>query len=206
LEVGGREVGGREVGGREAEPGGRLDTAIDRTVREMLDVEPRADLRARVIARIEEPGASASLVASAFRRKAWLAIPLAAAAVLILAVTLSRRSEPPVQPTRLASADQNLPVDTQPQVPAPATPRTVTRAVSIPPNRPGNGRSGTIVAALLAGPDNATTDIEPLKTITPIQLAPIGERSIAPEAIAVRPLNPITDVQVAPLTPPDRRN
>jgi len=63
-----------------------------------------------------------------------------------------------------------------------------------------------VLAASLNEPNNATTDIEPLKTIAPIQVAPIDESSIAPAAIAVRPLNTITDVQVAPLTPPDRRN
>jgi hypothetical protein len=58
----------------------KLDFEIDRTVREMLDVEPPAGLRDRVIERISEvPGASAfpnrvasafpKLVASAFRRK-----------------------------------------------------------------------------------------------------------------------------------------
>ena len=41
-----------------------LDREIDRAVREMLDVEPPAGLRARVMQRIEERH-----VASAFRRK-----------------------------------------------------------------------------------------------------------------------------------------
>jgi len=46
----------------EARDQDRLDAAIDRTVRQMLDVEPPAGLRRRVIERISAP------VASAFRR------------------------------------------------------------------------------------------------------------------------------------------
>src|SRR5438094_6243672 len=105
------EIGGRgsEVGGRSSELGGRgsgiglpaearsakvgdrdLDTAIDRAVREMLDVEPAADLRGRVVARIDGLsadalstnslasafGLSANPVVSAFRRKiVWIAAP-----------------------------------------------------------------------------------------------------------------------------------
>src|SRR5947209_671136 len=82
----------------------RLDVAIDRTVREMLDVEPQADLRARVITRID--ALSPDRVASAFlgaealakaaRRKiVWVAAPLAAAAVIILVVLAPWRQPAP---------------------------------------------------------------------------------------------------------------
>lgn len=54
--------------------------------------------------------------------------------------------------------------------------------------------------------ENATTAIAPLKTITPIEVAPVSDHVIAPAEIAVRPLTAMTDVVVAPLTPLERRN
>src|SRR5205814_1502057 len=121
---------------------------------------------------------------------------------------LSRRAGPPAQPPRLAQASPiaSTPTVAPQRAGAPDAPR-VARVQHAPAavHRAAAARRDTVVAAALigTGPDNATTDIEPLKTITPIQVAPIGERTIAPESVAVRPLNPITDVQVAPLTPPD---
>ena len=79
----------------------RLDVAIDRAVREMLDVEPPAGLRGRVLDRIS------NVLASAFRRKAWLLAPIAAAAVIVLAVMLPWRGAP-----RIANPSQG-------QAPAP---------------------------------------------------------------------------------------
>ena len=90
----------------------QIDDAIDRAVREMLDVEPPADLRARVIDRIEARPASVfhpARVASAFRRKIWISAPLAAAAVLVLAVWGPWRQAPvvkvPATPPSVAKAE-----------------------------------------------------------------------------------------------------
>src|SRR5579859_3838065 len=77
-----------------------LNEAIDRAVREMLDVEPPANLRARVIARIDDrPAAGFELPASRFRRFGVLRVGLVitAAAALVLMVLLVRRAEPPAQ-------------------------------------------------------------------------------------------------------------
>ena len=80
-----------------------------------------------------------------------------------------------------------------------ASPRSVTRG-SAP------RIAETVAAASFDPGENAATEIEPLKTIAPIQVAPVGQSSIALEDITVRPLNTITELQIAPLTPPDRRN
>jgi hypothetical protein len=186
-----------------------LDLAIDRAVREMLDIEPPVALRANVVARIDKERPSAF---------SWLryGVPLAAAAalVLVLAVMLARRSGPTVQPLTvqppagLHAADVRLP--------GPGT--------SLPQTRPASQMEQTLgasqhtrraaaftlavasVTGAVAGAADTTAGIEPLKTITPIEVAPIGQASIAPEPIAVRPLNPIAEVQIAPLNPPDRRD
>ncbi|SRR6266568_7231609 len=193
----------------EARDQDRLDAAIDRTVRQMLDVEPPAGLRGRVIERISAPVASAFRRKDLLGRKIWIALPTAALVLLfvwrpwramplappsgILVVRTSPPAGPPEAPSRNAAQDGQRVV----QRPARA---------GQPPPRPAPTNGATVLAASLNEPNNATTDIEPLKTIAPIQVAPIDESSIAPAAIAVRPLNTITDVQVAPLTPPDRRN
>ena len=63
-------------GSRKPEAGsGRLDAAIDRAVREMLDVEPPAGLRGRVLDRIESPRRGFGWL--------WVAGPLAAVSFVI---------------------------------------------------------------------------------------------------------------------------
>ena len=189
-----------------------LDKAIDRAVREMLDIEPPADLRERVIAELSAAGSR--LPASSFRLPA-LITALGAAAVVVLAVMLAARREPlPQAPVVAHATDRHLPADVAPAPPArrddsrparPATPRTpeppppvVVRTVQPAP--------GVIVAVDYWDDDGvATTTIAPLKTMAPIAVAPIAQDRIAPTDIAVRPLTRITELQIAPLTPPDRR-
>ena len=179
-----------------------LDTAIDGAVREMLDVEPRADLRARVTAELAAPRFNPA--ASAFR---WNRVVFAAAAALVFfAVFVARRGAPiaPQPPSFARGADQYLPADgprlaSNANVSAHQPPRRQPRAA-----RPADAPARDVVSA--ANEDSASVEIAPLKTIAPISIAPIAHDSIAPADIAMRPLNQITDVQIAPLTPPDRRN
>jgi len=193
--------------------GDRFDLAVDRAVREMLDVEPPAGMRARVLRRIES-GASE---APGFGRKGlWLALPMAAAAAIVLAVLLPRdSSEPgPMQPAQRATTARVEDPAAPTRVPAPATtprgpapvaaPRVATRSVSRGmSSRPA---PGIVAATVFASADNATTQIEPLTAIVPIEVAPVAQRAITQDEIAPRPLNPIADVLIAPLTPPERRN
>jgi len=208
---------GSRIGDRGSDA--RFDAAIDHAVREMLDVDQPAGFRARVARRIEG-GQSGSLVASAFRRKILLfGIPLAAAAILILAVVLPRTGQQPQQqPTNSARVE---PRPEAPRVTPPPSNIETARPVTserAPVARQGVASSRSVtqgsapriaetVAATSFDPgENATTQIEPLKTIAPIQVAPVDQSSIALEDITVRPLNPISELQIAPLTPPDRRN
>ncbi len=61
---------------------GRFDTAIDRAVRELMSVEPRGDLRGRVLDAIERPRRRFSWT--------WVLAPAAAVAILVIAVVLMR--------------------------------------------------------------------------------------------------------------------
>ena len=78
-----------------------FDREIDRAVRSMLDAEPPAALRARVLAAIRagEP------------RRAWMswAVPVAAAAVVILMVGVFTSSRQPNAPKILSGRDVPLP-------------------------------------------------------------------------------------------------
>ena len=88
-----------------------LDKAIDRAVREMLAAEPRADLRARVVARIDaRPASSFQLPVASWVRFGAL---VGAAAVLILFVTVARRSEPPARVPTIAGAREQRSVEPQ---------------------------------------------------------------------------------------------
>ena len=205
----------------------RFDDAVDRAVREMLDVEPRADLRARVMARIEEPhvasGFDASHVASAFRRKFWLiGAPIAAAAIIILAVVIARRDAagPALAPTAPPSIAQATPPPapvTSAQTSPDSTPRTVTpddrQWVVEPPREVQRVASATArdsrlaVAATVAEAQSGSSDgVEPLGEIAPISVAAISPRSISSPPIQISPLGAITELQVAPLTPPEGRH
>jgi len=182
-----------------------LDNAIDRVVREMLDVEPPADLRAKVIARIDErPASSFQVPAFSFQRLAAVG-GTAALVALVLGLALVRRAEPPAQPPAIAGAQapEPLPVAATPQppigVPAAPTPLAVTARTAV---------AQTPARVAYAAPADRTqaAAIDPLTAITPIGVAPIDRSSITPEPIGVRPLDRITEMQIAPLSPPDERD
>jgi hypothetical protein len=181
-----------------------FDEAIDGAVREMLAVEPRVDLRERVIAQL--PASGFRRPASGFRLpvSSWV-LGSMAAAIVVLAVFVARRSEP-VPTAVVARGDIHLPA---PPVAAPPAPARVQPAASSAPPAPTASPSvarapGIVAAASLSG-EAAGAAIAPLNSIAPISVASIAPSNIAPGDIAVRPLNPIAEVQIAPLTPPDRR-
>lgn len=193
--------------GRRKTADGRLNVAIDRAVLEMLDVEPPAGLRGRVLQQIDRTAS----VASAFRRKfAWFAIPIAAAAMLVLAVLIPWRHA-------AAPAARAVPTlatsDPRPIVRIPAPPAPAPGAASIPAPHaapfglaPASRRIEnrvTIEAAVAADEPSA---IDPLSPIAPITVGATRPSDIAPKEIAISPLAPIAELQVAPLSPPERRN
>ncbi len=180
----------------------------------MLDVEPPAGLRRRVLDRIElsaNPGASATdSVASAFRRKfGWIALPVAAAAVIVLALILPRTDRPAIDPATTVATGQPGPAST----PAPPAPRA---AVQPPPHtvtaqrvtRPSRVRH-PIRAAV--APDEAGADIVWIDALAPppsIAVAPIE----APPAPVVQSIDSIPvqipALEIRPISDPprERRN
>jgi len=103
----------KPLGTAQGEPFDKLDVAIDRAVRRMMAVEPRAGMRGRVLARLGEPKPSAV---------PRFAYAIAAAVVIVLAVVMwkpARPVESPDAPLVIASNPPSQPVTAAP--PAPVT-------------------------------------------------------------------------------------
>jgi hypothetical protein len=203
--------------GPRSEDGGGIDRAIDEAVRELLDVEPPAGFRSRVLRRIE--ARSLPPEGGSYKRFLWAALPMAAAAILILAVLLPRhggqpqQTPPPATTTVRVEPPPAATAPTSPSVTAPAAMHRRRPAVDHPTatatralQRPTHPVERMVTAAVFEPADNATTEITPLETITPIHVSQVSEHAIAPAAIAVRALNPMNELAIAPLTPPERRN
>ena len=179
----------------------------------MLDVEPPAGLRGRVIARIDNP----TSVASGFSRKIfWVGAPLAAAAAIVILALLIPREQTQHSPSAPVAVATVQPPSTRGTEPTPEAGsrkpeagsrelKAGSRALRKP--RPTQTRSADrIVAAATTSVDGATIEIEPLRRIVPIEFAPLTQDSIAPAPIEFRPLSTITEVPIAPLSLPERRH
>lgn len=181
-----------------------LDKAIDRAVRDMLDVEPPADLRGRVVDRIEQLPASGFRLPAAGWRFGVLAA--AAAVVVVLAVTLSQRAavvRPLTAPTVAITTQGTAPVRPAQASSLHAGPSPDARVIASVPERAA--RRDRMSATGTDIPQDRANDIAPLASITPIAIAPVTQESIAPADITIRPLTAVDELQIAPLTPPDRR-
>lgn len=87
-----------------------IDDAIDRAVRDIMHVEPRAGFRGRVLGRLEQPGRAAGPVWFTLPR---LAVAVAAAMVLAIGIAVLLRNNAPVAPA-------DAPVVAQKEAPPPA--------------------------------------------------------------------------------------
>lgn len=174
-------------------PEERLDAAIDLAVREMLDVEPRPDCRARVIDEIE-------------RRRhpfnwTWVMAPIAAAAVLILAVMLWR---PAATPERRQTSDIVLrppAVSHQPASTTTAAPPLVRVARTVDAQR-------RVTAAAFVPPEEPrpTIALEPLPPIDAISVEPVTLQAIDTQRIGPAPLMAIAEIEIEPVNPSGGRN
>ena len=177
-----------------------MDTAIDRAVRDLMDVDTDSAFRARVTARLHRPV-----------RRAWT-LRVAAGAVAMLAIVAAliwlrapqpatrtegtaARTERAVPSPTPGSADSNPKPAVAPSMTRSAKSTRQVAAPSIP--------RGTVVAAVAEMP---FTSIAPLGGIEPISVAPIAHTPITPSEIVVAPLSPIEEVQISPLEPRTARD
>jgi hypothetical protein len=186
-------------GRRKAEDGktAGLDGAIDRAVREMLDVEPPSGLRGRVVERIESPRHGIGWV--------WIVAPMAAA-MLMITIVLPRMGDREVPPSTAVAMDQHRPtVDIA--APAPAPERPAGAAVVHTVTRPARAQQRITAAAMSADAEFPGDPVEPLAGPAALVLdqlegppAPVVlTLQVAP--IQVRPL----EVNAIPDTPRERR-
>ena len=173
-----------------------IDTAIDRAVRDLMNVDTDAAFRARVTARLQRPA----------RR---LLLPRVAAAALtvaaVAAAVIWMRPSAPDAPASAPKTEARGPV-------AVAPPQTDTAGsnrgavlpttAALPPSRARTAAAaiprGAVVAAVADAP---ASTIAPLTSLDPIDVEPISQVSIAPSEIAVAPLTPISEMQISPLDP-----
>src|SRR4051812_31847908 len=106
-----------------------FDRAIDEAVRELLDAEQPAGFRSRVLRRIE--ARSLAPEGGSYKRFLWAALPIAAAAILILAVLLPRTTEQPQQTPRATTTARVEPPT------APTSPRLAPRTTTAQPTMVG---------------------------------------------------------------------
>lgn len=171
----------------------RLDDAIDRAVREMMNVDPRPGLSRRVLARLETP------------RTSWLTVPrLAAAAalvaIIVVALVLVTRTPAPV--SQQVAVTPRPPVVAPPSeepVPSPSTGRTPPIASIMPPRVRFELRQQPRAAEELP-PFVTSARVEPLASMIPIEVPPAGPRALELPEVVVAPLAAIEPVRVEPLS------
>lgn len=177
-----------------------LDTAIDRAVRDLMDVDTDGGFRARVAARLEQP-----------RRRvvtpALLALAGAAAAAVVAFAWTRTPVMTPAVPAPVAVAVAPSPAQTPVSVrrDPPAGAEAVRPRAPRPAGRPQPAAVETIprdlVVATVAGPSS----VPALTELEAIAVQPLVEHAIVPAAIDMAPLAPINELQVAPLEPPQRQ-
>lgn len=189
-----------------------FDAAIDRAVRELMDVEPRADLRGRIIARIERPRVLAGRVFRPGVRWTWVLAPVAAAALVVIAVVLMR----PATPTEVPRTGTDI-VLRAPETPAEAPPvarREEPRAPSparlaVPPARQAHAAAAIADDTIFrsARPDEGFAVVDALPAPPPIVVNTIAApASTQPADLDIAPLRvaPL-EVNALPDTPQERQ-
>ena len=183
----------------------QLDEAIDRAVREMMDVEPRGDLRARVLAELGGPPARVSL----WPRLAFGSMVLAAA-LLVFFLFAKRPADRAVEHS-VAGARPPAPV----AGPTAATRSPVPSTLGREPGLTSEGQRGTPARTPVfedrpvraASVDSAefmaadpTAPVDRLPAIEPIRISRLEDVPVSTSPIDIEPIT-IERIEIAPLTP-----
>jgi hypothetical protein len=187
-----------------------LDAAIDRAVRDMMSVEPRADLRRRVLSELVEKPARAAL---------WPRLAFGSAALALLIVVMfvltGRRAD--------RAGEQTI-VQPQPPASVPGNPRGAagpsTETAPKSAGRESRGADGwparTVARSRRPGAEDRRVQAASIDSIDLIAIEPLAPverlRPIAPIAITrldaplafASEITPITieRIEITPLTPP----
>ena len=193
----------------------RMDEAIDRAVRDIMNVEPRSDLRARVLAELDGPPTRLAF----WPRLAFGGVALALVAVLV-AILMPRPTERPdagrnadKQPSPTSSAPSPTPVpaphvsNPKPDAPSRGEIRQTTRPGIVVPDRPRVESDRLIQAASIDTLDVADTGGTAalrtpgaLQPIDPIQISSMGDIGTSTPTIVINPIA-VDQIDITPLTP-----
>jgi hypothetical protein len=165
------------------------DRAIDTVARRMTAREPSAGFSARVVARLDE---------GRVRRLpwTWIALPVGAAALVILAIAslpMMRGPQPPApeRPTVAQGGGPALPgVQPAPLTPAP----TVAMVAQTRPRATARRDAGIVVE-----PAHGGVVIEALQHHAPIRVAPVQPPAIPLGDVSVAPLADLKPIEMEPL-------
>lgn len=183
-----------------------IDTAIDRAVRDLMNVDADAAFLARVAERLERPAARPT-------RRWLLAVPAAAVIILIALAWMRSSPDAPVGPAPVARVAAPAGTAPLPQAGDGLAPSSMTPSPA-PPARRSSRRAamapivpGAIVATVAEAVEITMTAIAPpLTALDSIEVEPIGQTPVATAEIVVAPLSPIPEVQVSPLEPRTARD
>jgi hypothetical protein len=166
-----------------------IDRAIDAVARQTTEGSPAGDLRRRVLARIE-----AGQAPRANWRAAWVLSPVAAAAVIVMAIFVARGFQPrtvrlkpdATSPTVRLEPDATSPtVRLKPDATSPTVrlrPDTTSRTVRLKPD----ATNRAVAIAALAAPS--------------LDLAPLTVDALAPDSILLERLDTTLPITILPIT------
>ena len=173
-----------------------IDHAIDEVAQRMTDRALTVNFKAHVLSRLNERGYARSRW-----RLVWIAAPLAAAAIvaLIVFVRADRGGETRApQPSLARASDQTLPLAPR-QEPAPALNQ---------PDALHSRGVAAFSRTSVAPPQRAASDIErmapPPLAVPSIAVPPLPIRDMPTPSIAVEPLETIAPIAVSPIGEGDR--
>jgi hypothetical protein len=178
-----------------------LEKAIDQAVHDWMDAEPRADLRARVMEQIERSEASVGRVFRPGVRWGWVLAPVAAAAVVVLAIVLGQPQQPLV--TRAVTQIVVRPAETR-------MPPTILHREDrqSPPPRilAVAAQDRRIAAAVAAEASQPTIELEALRPIEAISTPPVALPALDTQPIGPPPLAPLAEIEIEPVNSSAGRN
>jgi hypothetical protein len=181
----------------------RLDRLIDEVAKQLTAGQPSSDFRARVIASLDRHPRRAWWTS-------WIAVPLGAMAVTMIALAVARpfmgrdrgAESPALGPSRQAVKSET----------APAAPTPDTTNVRLKPDTTYEGpQQGTRVAAAGGRQDRSGGAAEvaalapPPLEVPPLGVEAIGVAALPTDSIAVTQLDAIAPIGIAPLAADDAR-
>ena len=188
-----------------------IDAAIDRAVREIMDVDPDAAFRARVLARLERRPAGWSAWAPGRMAMAGISVVL-----VLIAGVLLRTPAPHVAPgpQPIAIKDVPAPGAAASVTPEPSSRAATATAAAVPPAPPRRHEVRANVTQQLArglltatvASEEPAEPIDAVPGIDPLTVEPIAAPSIAATPLTIAPIASITAVQIAPLSPQLQRD